>query len=77
MLQGACNIRPACYNSCIMNYRAKILALRSQYQKGEISHEKAKKEVEALLVIMNDKEKEVAKKYGKKYTPLKFGYVFR
>lgn len=44
---------------------------------GEITYEQAKNEVEALLVVMNIKGEKIAKKFGKKFNKLTFGYVFR
>ena len=60
-----------------MDYRDKIQFYRSQYLHGEIDLDTAKKLVEPLLVVMNEYGKEIAKKYGRKYKPLTFGYVMR
>lgn len=60
-----------------INYRAKIEAIRQTYLKGLINHDQAKDQVEALLPEMNEKGKVIAKKFGKRFTKLTFGYVFR
>lgn len=60
-----------------MEYREKIQAIRAQYLKGEITYDDARADVEVLLKVMNLKGARIAKEFGKKYTPLTFGYVFR
>ncbi len=60
-----------------MNYRTKILAIRSDYLHGKITLDEAKALVEPLLVKMNEKGQKISKEFNKKYKPLTFGYVFR
>lgn len=60
-----------------MEYRSKIQNIKSEYLKGHITFEKAKSDVELLLVEMNKKGADVAKKFGKNYKKLTFTYVFR
>ncbi len=60
-----------------MEYRIKIEQIKAQYLQGKISYDEAKSQVEALLIPMNKKGAEIAKKYGKHYKKLTFGYVFR
>lgn len=60
-----------------MDYRAKIQKIRSDYLRGKITLDDARQAVELLLVEMNKKGEKIAKKFGKKYYPLKFNYVFR
>lgn len=60
-----------------MDYRKKILEIRSDYLMGEITFDQAKAKVEPLLEEMNEKGLAVAKKHGRKFRKLTFGYVFR
>lgn len=60
-----------------MDYRANIEAIRGAYQRGNITLEEAKKQVEPMLGAMNKKGEIIAKKFGKKHKKLTFGYVFR
>jgi polyhydroxyalkanoate synthesis regulator phasin len=60
-----------------MEYRTKILAIRQEFLKGHLTHEQAKAQVQPLLAEMNIKGEKIAKKFGKKYRALTFGYVFR
>lgn len=60
-----------------MDYREKIQFIRSQYLHDVINLSTAKKLVEPLLVQMNKKGESIAKKHGKKFKKLTFGYVFR
>lgn len=60
-----------------MEYREQIEQIKATYLKGKISYEEAKNKVEALLVIMNEKGAKIAKKFGKNYKKLTFGYIFR
>lgn len=60
-----------------MEYREKIQKIKSLYLKGEISFDQAKAQVLPLLEEMNTKGASIAKKFGKKFTKLTFGYVFR
>lgn len=60
-----------------MDYRRKIQAIRSEYLRGRITYEEAKKMVEPLLVEMNDKGMSIAHQSGFKFRRLTFGYVFR
>lgn len=60
-----------------MDYRAKIQFIRGQYLRGELTHTEAKAMVLPLLKEMNAKGQAVAKKFGRKFHPLTFGYVFR
>lgn len=60
-----------------MDYRAQIQAIRARFLRGEITFDEAKAEVEPLLAEMNKKGAAIAKKFGKKYKKLTFGYVFR
>lgn len=60
-----------------MDYRTKIEKIRIAYLKGDITLEQAESYVEALLKEMNRKGAKIAKKHGKKYKKLSFGYVFR
>ncbi len=60
-----------------MDYRGEILSIRSDYLRGKITLDEAKKLVEPLLVTMNEKGARIAKEFGKKYKKLTFNYVFR
>lgn len=60
-----------------MDYRAKILEIRSDYQHGKITLDEAKSAVQPLLDDMNVKGAAIAKKHGRKFNKLTFGYVFR
>ena len=59
------------------DYRGLILETRFKFLRGEITLDEAKNFINPLLIEMNDKGKKIAKKYGKNYKPLTFGYVFR
>lgn len=59
------------------NYREQIQEIRSKLLYGHITVDQAKELVDPLLAEMNKKGKEIAKKHGKKYTNLTFGYVIR
>lgn len=61
----------------IIDYRSQILHIRSSYLRGDITLEQAREVVGPLLEEMNNKGAEIAKKFGKKYKKLTFGYVFR
>ncbi len=60
-----------------MNYRSKILKIRSEFLYGNITLDEAKAQVQPLLDEMNKKGEAIAKKYGRKFNKLTFGYVFR
>lgn len=60
-----------------MDYRTQIKLIRAEYQQGVITLEKAEELVIPLLVEMNKKGAKIAKKFGKNYKKLTFGYVFR
>jgi hypothetical protein len=60
-----------------MDYREKILQIRQEFLKGNITFDEAKIQVMPLLAEMNEKGEKIAKKFGKKYKKLTFGYVFR
>ena len=60
-----------------MDYRKQIEKIRQDYLRARISHETAKERVNILLVEMNKKGEAVAKKFGKRFNKLTFGYVFR
>ena len=60
-----------------MNYRQKILKIRSDYLQGRIDLETAKNRVKPLLELMNEKGAQISKEHGRKFTKLTFGYVFR
>lgn len=60
-----------------MEYRRQIEKIRGEFLKGEISLEQAEVLVAPLLIEMNEKGKVIAKKFGKNYKKLTFGYVFR
>ena len=60
-----------------MDYRTKINRIKSDYMSGMKTYDQAKKEVEVLLTDMNIKGAKIAKKFGKNYKKLTFGYVFR
>lgn len=60
-----------------MDYRAQIKKIRGSYLRGEISFEQAKGYTEPLLKEMNKKGEKIAKKFGRKFNKLTFGYIFR
>ena len=60
-----------------MDYREQIQAIKGEYIRNEITYEIAKERVNILLVEMNKKGSDIAKKFGKRYKKLTFGYVFR
>lgn len=60
-----------------MDYREKILLIRSEYLQGRIDLDTAKANVQPLLDTMNKRGEKISKQFGKKYRPLTFGYVFR
>ena len=60
-----------------MDYRAKIELIRSEYIHGKINLKTAEDAVKPLLEQMNIKGAEIARKHGKKFRPLTFGYIFR
>ena len=65
-----------CYCRSV-EYRQKILEIRSDFLRGKITYEQAKAKVLPFLEEMNIKGAKIAKKFGKKYKKLTFGYVFR
>ena len=60
-----------------MDYRATIQNIRGEFLRGKLTLQQAEDKVAPLLVEMNIKGKVVAKKFGKNYKKLTFGYVFR
>lgn len=60
-----------------MEYRKLINDIKVSYFNQEISYEEAKEKVEKLLLEMNQKGAEIARKNGFKYKKLTFQYVFR
>lgn len=60
-----------------MEYRTKILHIRAEFLKGNITFEEAKSKVLPLLTEMNEKGVKIAKKFGRTYKKLTFGYIFR
>lgn len=60
-----------------MDYRKQILKIRSDYLKGKIDLDEARAKVEPLLKTMNRIGKEIAKKHGRRFNELTFGYVMR
>lgn len=60
-----------------MDYRAKILKIRSDMQHGHITIEEAKAQVQPLLDEMNTKGEKIAKEHGRKFRKFTFGYVMR
>lgn len=60
-----------------MDYRVKIEQIRHSFNRGEISYEQAKAQVLPMLEEMNAKGAKIAKKFGKKFNKITFGYVFR
>lgn len=59
------------------DYRLKIKDIKGSYLVGEIGYDEARDQVEELLVEMNKIGAKIAKKHGRKYNKLTFGYVFR
>jgi hypothetical protein len=60
-----------------MEYRTKILHIRAEFLKGKITFDEAKAQVLPLLVEMNEKGAKIARKFGRTYKKLTFGYIFR
>lgn len=60
-----------------MDYRDKILTIRSDYLHGRITLEEAKAKVEPMLALMNEKGKKISKEHKMPFKPLTFSYVFR
>ncbi len=60
-----------------IDYRSKILDIRSDYLRGKITLDEAKSLVLPLLNEMNIRGEKIAKEFGKKFNKLTFGYVFR
>lgn len=58
-------------------YRAKINNIRARLLTGAIDYDTAKAEAKPIIAEMNAKGAEIAKKYGRKYKPLTFGYLMR
>lgn len=60
-----------------INYRGILEEIRARMQNGLITIEEAKIEAKPFIDAMNNKGKDIAKKYGKSFKPLTFGYIFR
>ncbi len=58
-------------------FREQIEAIRHRMLRGELSYEQAQVEAKPVIDDMNAKGKALAKKFGKRYTPLTFKYLFR
>lgn len=58
-------------------FREKINYIKGRLQAGVIDYETAKAEAAPVIAEMNEKGAEIAKKYGRKYKPLTFGYLMR
>lgn len=46
-------------------------------KRGEITFEKAKEMAEPLLRELNERGKQIAKEFGKRYNPITFTYFMR
>ena len=57
--------------------RQTIEAYKSLYHGGKISYEELIRCVEPMVQEMNEKGKEIAKKHGKRFTPMTVGYILR
>ena len=60
-----------------MNYRQKILSIRSDYLHGRITLGTAKALVIPLLGEMNIRGAAIARQHGQRFTKLTFAAVFR
>ena len=60
-----------------MDYRNKILKIRSDMQHGNITIDEAKVLAQPLLDEMNAKGEKIAKEHGRKFRKFTFGYVMR
>lgn len=63
--------------NAVENHRDQIEFIRRKYLTGELSYEDAKKAIQPILDDLNKRCREIAKKYGKKHSPITFAYVMR
>ena len=60
-----------------MRYRQKIEEVKYKLHFGLITYEQAKIELEPVILEMNIKGKEIAKKYGQKFRQFTFASLIR
>jgi uncharacterized protein GlcG (DUF336 family) len=60
-----------------VNNRGKIALIQRNYHSGVISYEQAKEQAEPILVSINNRAKELAKKYNQRPKIITFAEVIR
>lgn len=58
-------------------YRDKLDAIKTRMLAGDITYDEAKRLAAPVLKAMNDKAKEVSKRYGMRHKPIGFASVMR
>lgn len=60
-----------------IKYRQLLNDIKFKMQVGLIDYYQAKSEAEPIIAEMNEKGKEIAKKFGQRFKPFTFAYLIR
>lgn len=60
-----------------IKYRQLLNDIKFKMQVGLIDYYQAKAEAEPIIAEMNNKGKEIAKKFGQRFKPFTFAYLIR
>ena len=60
-----------------INLREEAKKVKQRMYSGILTYDQAQKELQPFIDIANENGRRIAKKYGKRFTKIEFGYVIR